>query len=177
MIGKGLAAAPGDAELRLRRSSAGRQLGLAQLRQGNTAQAGATLRQADEDYRRTPDLPAEVDYNRAVDALGTRELLAEALLDNGEGGEARGILEAMLPVREKELAQQPQIWSFQRDVARTATLLAATLNEANPADQQRRSELLARAEAILTAPGANQRLVAEDRLLLARLETLKKTGP
>lgn len=174
LIEAGLQANPTDGELQLRRAKAESLLGTAQLRQGRIEQAVQALGDAVAGYRDTPELLASMDYDRAINAVETKELWAEALIEAGRLSEARPVLEELLQAREHDLANDPGIWERQLNFSRDAILLAATLQASDA--QTRRPDLLDRAEHFLTAPGAAAKLTAQDRPLFAKLAALRKAS-
>jgi serine/threonine protein kinase len=171
-IDEGLSQRPGDSELLLRRAVSQTLQGVALLRQDNATAAVPVLELAVAGYRDTPPAIAFTD-NRTASSVRATYYLAEALEKTGNLARARTLAESTLPGWEAAMAHQPENWEGEELGARNFVLLAGLLNPAKPDEAARRHSLLDRATSILTSPESVGRLKADDKELLAKIESLR----
>jgi tRNA A-37 threonylcarbamoyl transferase component Bud32/tetratricopeptide (TPR) repeat protein len=152
----------------LDRAEARRLLGLARLRQGRAGDAEQPLREASALLSQA--LPVLHPFSsRELRLADTRDALGEVLLALGKSEEAQPVLEAALAFRETDVTRQPELAMAQAAFARTAGLLARSLDLREGEHQARRQMLLARAAEAMARPAAEGRLSVEQRQLFATL--------
>jgi tetratricopeptide (TPR) repeat protein len=174
LIDDGLAQRPGDSELLLRRAVAQYNLGKALLPQGNAAESVSVLEQALKGFRDTPPVFTFTD-NQELYAGYTEFALVESLLKTGNLDRARSLAEGLVPEIESRLARQPESRELRTDFSQCLVLLAGILDPAKADESARRQSLLDRAVSILNSPDMASRHSAEEKELLTKADTLRRT--